>query len=216
MLYDAIRYTIFTCDQSWPIVSLICHTESRNQSKRVMQKLQTKTKMLRRNGPVIKSVESVMRLEESLWWERFLKGVGFEQGVKERGSYGWWEWWVDRVRRCGIGAWTGKSETEALACGWRREHGVLRRNLSLKYILKVGLFCNIITIISNVSCIWDMLYLTANQKAYLACSFNWTLNYRIETERLFKHADCQLSQVGLRCKTGMLGKATWRLTTVTT
>jgi len=54
-----------------------------------MKKLQTKTKMLRRNGPVIKSVESVMRLEESLWWERFLKGVGFEQGVKERGSYGW-------------------------------------------------------------------------------------------------------------------------------
>jgi len=23
--------------------------------------------------------------------------VGLEPGVKERGSYGWWEWWVDRV-----------------------------------------------------------------------------------------------------------------------
>jgi len=23
--------------------------------------------------------------------------VGFEAVVKERWSYGWWEWWVDRV-----------------------------------------------------------------------------------------------------------------------
>ena len=45
--------------------------------------------MLRRNGPVIKSVESVLRSEESLWWERFAKEVGFETEVKER------------VRRCG-------------------------------------------------------------------------------------------------------------------
>ena len=46
--------------------------------------------MLRkRNGPVIKSVESVLRLEWSLWWERFLEEVGFEPVVKERGSYGW-------------------------------------------------------------------------------------------------------------------------------
>jgi len=44
--------------------------------------------MLRRNGPVIK-VESVLRLEGSLWWERFVKKVGLEPGVKERGSYGW-------------------------------------------------------------------------------------------------------------------------------
>jgi len=45
--------------------------------------------MLRRNGPVIKSVESVLRLEQSLWWERFVKKVGLELRVKERGSYGW-------------------------------------------------------------------------------------------------------------------------------
>jgi len=45
--------------------------------------------MLTRNGPVIKSVESVLRTEVSLWWERFVKEVGFEPGVKERGSYGW-------------------------------------------------------------------------------------------------------------------------------
>jgi len=37
--------------------------------------------MLRRNGPVTKSVKSVLRPEE--------KEVGFEPGVKERWSYGW-------------------------------------------------------------------------------------------------------------------------------
>ena len=31
--------------------------------------------MLRRNGPVMKSVESVLRLEVSLWGERFVKGA---------------------------------------------------------------------------------------------------------------------------------------------
>ena len=41
--------------------------------------------MLRRNGPVVKSVESVLRMEGSLWWERFVKEVGLEPGVKERG-----------------------------------------------------------------------------------------------------------------------------------
>jgi len=44
--------------------------------------------MLRRNSPVIKSVELVL-MPERVWWERFVKEVGFEPGVKERGSYGW-------------------------------------------------------------------------------------------------------------------------------
>jgi len=43
--------------------------------------------MRRRNSPVIKSVESVLRLEGSLWWERFVKEVGLEPGVKESKSY---------------------------------------------------------------------------------------------------------------------------------
>jgi len=34
--------------------------------------------MFTRNGPVIKSVESVLRPEGSLWWERFVKEVGLE------------------------------------------------------------------------------------------------------------------------------------------
>jgi len=37
--------------------------------------------MLRRNGPVVKSVEAVLRLEGSLCWERFVKEVGLEAGV---------------------------------------------------------------------------------------------------------------------------------------
>ena len=32
--------------------------------------------MLRRNGPVVKSVESVLRLEGSLWGEKFVEEVG--------------------------------------------------------------------------------------------------------------------------------------------
>jgi len=48
-----------------------------------------KNEMLRRNGTVIKSVESVLNLEGSLWWERFVKEVGLEPGVKERESYEW-------------------------------------------------------------------------------------------------------------------------------
>ena len=32
--------------------------------------------MLRRHGPVVKSVESVLRLEGSLWGERFVEEVG--------------------------------------------------------------------------------------------------------------------------------------------
>ena len=51
-----------------------------------MKKLKPKTEVLRRN---VKSVESVLRLVAGLWWERFVKEVGLEAGVKERGSYGW-------------------------------------------------------------------------------------------------------------------------------
>ena len=41
--------------------------------------------MLRRNGPVVKSVESVLRTEG---WEIFDEKVGLEPAVKERGTYG--------------------------------------------------------------------------------------------------------------------------------
>jgi len=62
-----------------------------------MSNAKTRNEMPRRSGPVVKSVKSVLRREESLWWQRFVKEVGLELGVKEWWSYGWWEWWVDRV-----------------------------------------------------------------------------------------------------------------------
>ena len=37
--------------------------------------------MRRRNGPVVKSVESVLRPKQSIRWERFVSNVGFEPGV---------------------------------------------------------------------------------------------------------------------------------------
>jgi len=61
------------------------------KQKRIMKKLKTKMEMLRRNGPVVKFVESVLRLAGSLWWERFVKEVGLKTGVKER------ELWMVRV-----------------------------------------------------------------------------------------------------------------------
>ena len=82
-----IRYAIFTCAQK--LINSQLNLPHGTKQNRVMKKQQTKTEMLRRNGPVTKSVEAVLRPEESLWWERFVKEVGLEPGVKERGSYGW-------------------------------------------------------------------------------------------------------------------------------
>jgi len=73
--------------------SLICRTEPNENNNE--KKLKQKTEMLRRNVAVIKPWSQSWGQEGSLWWERFVKEVGFEPGVKERWSYGWWEWWVD-------------------------------------------------------------------------------------------------------------------------
>jgi len=96
--YDTINY-IYKLYLPATKSSLICCTEP--NKKNVNKDTKNKTEMLRINCPVIKSVEWVLRLEKSLWWERFVKEVGLQPAVKERGSYGWWEWRVDRVRRCG-------------------------------------------------------------------------------------------------------------------
>jgi len=52
-----------------------------------MKKLKIKTEMLRKKRSSHKAVESVLRTEGSLWWERFEEKVGLEPGVKERGTY---------------------------------------------------------------------------------------------------------------------------------
>jgi len=73
--------------------------------------------MLKRNGPVVKSVESVLRLEGSLWWERFVKEVGLEAGVKREGvmdgESGELAQWEDVV-----GAWTGRTEASEWMEKW--------------------------------------------------------------------------------------------------
>jgi len=50
------------------------------------KKLKTKNEDAGRNSQIVKSVESVLMRKGSLWWERFVKEVGLEAGVKERGS----------------------------------------------------------------------------------------------------------------------------------
>ena len=84
-----MRLTILTCAQK--LTSSQLNVPHGTEQKRIMKKLKPETEMLRRNGPVVivKSVESVLRLEGSLWWERFVKELGLEPGVKDRGTYGW-------------------------------------------------------------------------------------------------------------------------------
>jgi len=99
MRYDKLY---FRARKSWRMASLVCHREQKNRdSNEENWNKNKKNKMLRRNGPVVKSVESVLRRKGSLLWERFVKEVGLESGVAERGSYWWWGWIVNRVRRCG-------------------------------------------------------------------------------------------------------------------
>jgi len=43
-----------------------------------LRRVHLKTKMLRRNSLPMKSVESVLRPEDGLWWERFVKEIGFK------------------------------------------------------------------------------------------------------------------------------------------
>jgi len=54
-----------------------------------MKKTKNKNRDAQKKRTSHKAVESVLSPEESLWWERFVKKVGLEPGVKERGSYGW-------------------------------------------------------------------------------------------------------------------------------
>jgi len=66
------------------------HCPARNAAgKKSNEETKKKTELFRRNGPVIKSAESVLWPEESPWWETFMKEVGFEPRLKERWSYGW-------------------------------------------------------------------------------------------------------------------------------
>ena len=60
---DTMRYDT-TCDQN--LTNSQLNLPHGTKQKRVMTKLKTKIEMLRRNGLVVKSVESVLRPEGSL------------------------------------------------------------------------------------------------------------------------------------------------------
>jgi len=45
-------------------------------------------------------MESVLRKKGSLRWGGFVKELVFQPVVKEWGSYGWWEWRINRGRCC--------------------------------------------------------------------------------------------------------------------
>jgi len=60
------------------------------------------------------SPESVMREEESLWWEEFVRQVGFKPGMKDWGSYGWGEW---RIR----GRWCENRHRKTVMDGYKQE-----------------------------------------------------------------------------------------------
>jgi len=50
-----------------------------------MKKLNNKNRDAQKKRSSHKAVESDLRPEGSLWWERFEEKVGLEPGVKERG-----------------------------------------------------------------------------------------------------------------------------------
>ena len=84
-----IRYdtTIFTCAQKLTHRQL--KSAAQNQTKKNNEETKNKKRDAQKKRSSRKAVESVLRPEGSLWWERFVKKVGLEPGVKERGIYGW-------------------------------------------------------------------------------------------------------------------------------
>jgi len=76
--YDTKQWTILTCTQK--LMSSQLNLLHRNQTKKNNE--ETKNKKWRCSeefGPAVKSVESVLRLKGSLWWERYVKGVGLDR-----------------------------------------------------------------------------------------------------------------------------------------
>jgi len=67
--------------------SLICRTEP--NKKIVTEKTKTKTRDAQKKPSSHKAVESVLRPGRESGGKDFVKEVGLEPGVKERGSYGW-------------------------------------------------------------------------------------------------------------------------------
>jgi len=57
-------------------------------NKKTNEEIENKNRDAQKKRSSHKAVESVLRTEGSLWWERFEEKVGLQLGVKERGTYG--------------------------------------------------------------------------------------------------------------------------------
>ena len=89
--YDTIQYdsVYLTCSKKLTGSQL-------SSPHRTNQKLksETKNKMMSVIGPVQSHYHEGSPVgKRSLRWEGFVEKVGFEPGVKEWRSDGWWEWW---------------------------------------------------------------------------------------------------------------------------
>ena len=82
--------------KSWQIASLIFRTEP--NEKKSNEETRNKNRGTQKKRSVIKSVESVLGPEGSLWLERLWKRSW--AGSEREMELWWWEWWVDIVRKC--------------------------------------------------------------------------------------------------------------------
>jgi len=83
-----IRWRIFTCIEK--LANSHLNLPHGTKQKRLMKKLKKKPSAQKKQSSH-KAVESVLKPEGSLWWDRFVKKVGLERGVKER------DLWMVRV-----------------------------------------------------------------------------------------------------------------------
>jgi len=96
--YDTIRYSVFACAQKltrWPAWS-----SARHRNEKIWKKWKQKPSSSEGTVRVIVREGSPGGRSETTG-VGFVKQVGFKPGVKERGSYGWAEWWIKRGRSDG-------------------------------------------------------------------------------------------------------------------
>ena len=100
--YDMIWWTILTCAQKLTRSQL--SLPHGTKQKRIMKKLKTWNgdAQKKRSSREVRGVSPEAGRESM--GGRFVERVGLESGVKERGSYGWWEWCVVAIRSPFCGA----------------------------------------------------------------------------------------------------------------
>ena len=134
--YDKIRNIYSALKYSQPNLPHL----TRNR-KKIRKKTKNKNRYSPEKTDHVTVLVLVPRKEGSQQWEIFVKLIGFKQGVKEWGSYRWWEWWNNRRGRYDrrIGA-RGESEIDRLRWGRRKEHGTDSRDKMKRIDRKDQLF----------------------------------------------------------------------------